>query len=565
MDKTLFVVLLTVASSLIAVACSTTPQPAQVSNNAQIATPMATDLPPTPTFTPLAASPTPEATPVLDPTPIPTINSLDSTPALSPTYTPRPVPTARTLPTPTNTRSPAPTPMPAPTYTPRPAPTPVTHALASQMKTLPWVADGVDETGRPVGQILDLAFNHNDYTFRTLLNQSSVGDRVFVADETRAIYEIGRVANRSPALAEELLTMPFLQTLEYDDILAIMAVRWLARYAHDGRLAAMMNHQTLEDGITDELTTLVAATGAIREVEEVRRMLNPGYADIEVHTGRTALSEEIKISIVRPHKNRHPGTMPEVVRTVNQIESLMAVPLPKPHMIFVFSDYAPTASANGISQGRRLDFAYALRGDREPPYDKYGSGRDLLPSVVIHEIGHDYYGNEIKSWLNHIPIKAGFEYIYRLDGRRPSETSEDVLNIIQRRACAAVNIQHLETTNPSSDRGQTLCHHYFAYWLGRELLEAVGEDEFMARMRRLYHMKNKIVAEGGEPGIVEIRELFPDQVEIVDRYWSGEVGSPEEKYWGGSASAVGDSIEHYFGCCCAGCVPTVSSTNLAAM
>ena len=40
------------------------------------------------------------------------------------------------------------------------------------------------------------------------------------------------------------------------------------------------------------------------------------------------------------------------------------------------------------------------------------------------------------------------------------------------------------------------------------------------------------MAEGVAPGIAEIRELFPGQLEIVERYWSGDVGNPEEQYWG---------------------------------
>ena len=99
------------------------------------------------------------------------------------------------------------------------------------------------------------------------------------------------------------------------------------------------------------------------------------------------------------------------------------------------------------------------------------------------------------------------------------------------------------------------CHHYLGYRMGRELLEALGQEEYFARMRRLYHRKEALVAEGIDPGIAEIRELFPDQLEIVERYWSGDVGNPEEKYWGGLANLVGHPLEHTFGCCCAGCAP----------
>ena len=251
--------------------------------------------------------------------------------------------------------------------------------------------------------------------------------------------------------------------------------------------------------------------------------------------------------------------MPELVRIAELLESTMQVPLPKPHMIFVISDYATSVSSRGISQGRRYDFAYGLRGDREDTQRfaaQYATDRPMLPSAMIHEIGHDYFGNEIKSWLNHTPVKT-FEYVYRLDGRDPSDVPETVLNTIpQRSGCEARNIQHLEEMNPpSSDRTNSLCNHYLGYWMGRELLEAVGQEEYFARMRRLYYRKEALVAEGIDPGIAEIRKLFPDQLDIVEHYWSGDVGNPEEKYWGGLANLMGDPLEHTFGCCCPGCAP----------
>ena len=81
----------------------------------------------------------------------------------------------------------------------------------------------------------------------------------------------------------------------------------------------------------------------------------------------------------------------------------------------------------------------------------------MLPSVMIREIGHDYFGNELKSWLNHTPVKT-FEYVYRLGGRDPSDVPEAVLNTIHRRSgCEARNIQHLEEMNPPTVTGPTTC------------------------------------------------------------------------------------------------------------
>ena len=102
-----------------------------------------------------------------------------------------------------------------------------------------------------------------------------------------------------------IVAMPFLKSLEIDDVLAIHGLSRLARYTGDGRLYALIEHPTLRNGITDDLTTLVAAAATPRDPDETSRMLDPGYTDIEVLNKGTELSPGLKISIVRamsPHR-----------------------------------------------------------------------------------------------------------------------------------------------------------------------------------------------------------------------------------------------------------------------
>ena len=548
-------------------------------------TPLPTDtaMPPTPTSAPAPAVATPNPT---TGTPEPTNTPL-------PTFTPRPRPTPTTVP-PTRTPRPIPPPTPPSPLAKMERADRLEPAQANQLEALPWIADGIDDSERDAAQMLiDAARNYPD-TFSALLQKTWVTDHDMTAAETDAIHGIRWSAKSAPAVPQamlalswvqdditeaegaaiqylyqtarydenivlSLLDMPFLQTIGPDDPLALYAISYMGRRGED-HLEALKQSRIFKDGITDDLTTLVRAAGTIRDADALVRWLVPGYANIEVHTGQTELTPELKISVFRDHTDPQPETMPELVRIAGQLESLMQVPLPNPSLVFVISDQAPSISTNGISQGRRYGFAYGLRGDRDNPQrfaSQYASDRPMLPSVIIHELGHDYFGNELKSWLNHTPVKT-FEYVYRLDGRDRSEIPENVLNVIQRRDCTAHNIQHLEEMNPdSSDRGNRLCHHYLGYWMGRELLEAVGQEEYFARTRRLYHRKEELVAEGIDPGIAEIKELFPDQLEIVERYWSGDVGNPEEKYWGGLASLAGYPMDHTFdfGCCCAGCMP----------
>ena len=56
-------------------------------------------------------------------------------------------------------------------------------------------------------------------------------------------------------------------------------------------------------------------------------------------------------------------------------------------------------------------------------------------------------------------------------------------------------------------------------------------------MRRLYYRKEALVAEGADPGIAEIRELFPDQLEIVEHVIGRATwATRRRRYWGGLAT-----------------------------
>ena len=428
--------------------------------------------------------------------------------------------------------------------------------VSEQILQLPWVQDNITEAeGRTIEYLYRTARGSPDLAHQ-MLESPWLRDDITKAEST-AIEHLYLTTRYDEDIVPSLLDMPFMHTVESDDALALYAISYMGRRG-ENHLETFKRSRIFQNGITDDLTTLVRAAGTIRDADALARWLVPGYASIEVHMGRTELTPELKISVFRDHGDPRPETVPELVRIAEQLEGLMQVPLPNPSLVFVISDQAPSISTNGISQGKRYGFAYGLRGDRENPQrfaSQYASDRPMLPSVMIHELGHDYFGNELKSWLNHTPVKT-FEYAYRLDGRDPSNVPENVLNVIQRRDCEARNIQHLEEMNPpASDRGNRLCHHYLGYWMGRELLEAVGQEEYFARMRRLYHRKEELVAAGADPGIADIRELFPEHLEIVERYWSGDVGNPEEQYWGGLANLIGHQMEHTFGCCCAGCVP----------
>ena len=206
-------------------------------------------------------------------------------------------------------------------------------AVAEQMLEASWVQDGVTEAESEAMQYIHRTARRAPALAQRMLGISWMQGGLTKA-ESQAIDYAELIYRYDEDFALAMLNMPFLRTLEFDDHLAVMAIHRLSRSHDDGRLETLKEHPTLEGGITDELTTLVAAAGTIREADEVERMLDPGYARIEVFTGQTELTPELKISIVRTHSEPRPETMPELVRIAELLESTMQVPLPKPHMIF---------------------------------------------------------------------------------------------------------------------------------------------------------------------------------------------------------------------------------------
>ena len=334
--------------------------------------------------------------------------------------------------------------------------------------------------------------------------------------------------------------MPFMESLEYDDVLALMAVNRLAVTKGDGRIEALMEHPTLRNGITDDLTTLVAATGTIQEARETLRMLDTGYADIEVLSGGTELSPHLKISVVRSGTPRLPGTMRDLKYAVELVESLMRTPLPVPHIIIVFNDLSVIKGAGGQNH----DFAIGSHVDNEPPV-KYASGKDMLQSVFIHEIAHHFFGNPSDYWLSEAGASI-FEYVYRLGDKEPHEAPPGMLEINPRSKCEAHDLKMVVDLGVRTDNmAQFRCNHYLGLQLFRELLETMGNEEFFASLRELYRLSLASIESGNNPGIAEVRQAFHDQSEIVEKHWSGKLNAPDNRPWDEGIAHQSHNLIHW--------------------
>ena len=387
--------------------------------------------------------------------------------------------------------------------------------------SLPWIQDDITETEEDFINFLESLDHRNEKAAAMVIAMPWAHDTITEpkANTVRYLDWIGR---KDSEAVSSIIAMPFLKSVDLDDVLALMAVNRFAVTKGDGRFEALMEHPTLRNGITDDLTTLVTAAGVIREAGEVRRMLNPGYAKIEVLTEGTALTPDLKISIVRTENSSWEGAAQGLKFGVELVESAMRLPLPIPHVIVVINDLAITREGPGA---QFHGFAIGIHTRNEKPV-QYASGKDVLHSTYTHEIAHNYFTSDfMESWLSE-GVPTTFEYIYRLEGKAPSEVPPEMLQVNLRGDCDAHDLRMQSERGKSA---QSSCKYYLGLGLFRELAEAMGHEAYYAGLRRLYHLSLEIRDSGGTAGIAEVRQAFPDQSEIVEKHWSGKLNAPENR------------------------------------
>ena len=291
------------------------PTPARTSESISalpVAVPTAGPLP-----TGTVAPPTPTLTPVATATPVPPTN----TPV--PVFTPAPRPTATSAP------APRPTPTAGPTPTPSP-PSPIAGlehgawldanqpALATELRNLAWVADGVDEAEREAAELLIAAARRHPQVFTALLTKQWVGDGITDA-ETDAIYGFSRTPMFSEGLIEGMLEISWVQ----DDITAeegkaigylYRAIRWAPGISDE-----LLAYPWVGDGVTsDETTALRYLYQAGRYVDELadRLVVKPWVQD-GVTSDEAAVIRDLYLTARAQDEALEPATNAKALQLVD--------------------------------------------------------------------------------------------------------------------------------------------------------------------------------------------------------------------------------------------------------
>ena len=378
----------------------------------------------------------------------------------------------------------------------------------------PWVQDNITATEAEFLDFLEALDDNHEKLAAKVIAFPWAQDAI-TATESNTVRYLHYLNYDNPGAAAQVIAMPFLKSLEPDDVLAI---RGMERLDDKGRLSVLLDHPTLRNGITDAQTTIVTAASIPRDDEEIRRMLNPGYADIETVSSGTKLTPNLKISIVRTGTQSQPSTMKAVLNAVEFAEEAMQLPLPVSHVILVLNDKAFPEGYGGANFG----FALAYNPEREQRQEDYD--KHILQSAFVHEVAHYYWGEQA-DWFEE-GIADTFEYMYGVE----IGISPGLLERPQRRNCEAHDLEMLTEQDPDQeDLDQFRCNYFLGQSLFLELLENLGTNKFNERLRQLYRL-SLVAKEADEtPGIAEVRQAFHDQISIVEKHWSGNLNAPENR------------------------------------
>ena len=458
--------------------------------------------------------PTSTAAPTNSPTPEPTVTATPSTPptatgTLSVAATPSPTPTVTATPSamPTATASPTQTVVSfsLQAFTNGPWLEQQDPQLASSIKKLDWIQDGIDDTeSKAIQDLLYIAVTSRSVVasivslswvqdgihdveagaFRWLNNigsaevASSVVSLGWVEDgieeiEVKAIERISYIDYKDAGEAFRIVSMPFLTTIEPLDVSALDALSDLAAFK-EGSLARVMAHPSLARGITDALTPIVAMLYGVAKTNPplTDRLLDPEGVDLERRSITLPLTGDVDLVIVRtgPGAARSMDLLEHSVRTS---EELMGEPFPTRYVGLLYEN-AVSGGFAGTNFGTHIAVL--------PKYDVDDGSyeAEFAPHAIAHEVAH-YFWSGNADWVD----EGVSDFMASsVENRRAGKT----VGVTNDPCPYARSIAELEILAPNADADLDVfgCNYSLGERLFVDMARTLGDDVIWRSLRDLY-------------------------------------------------------------------------------
>ena len=265
-------------------------------------------------------------------------------------------------------------------------------------RELPWVSDGVVESERRAAESLTYIGLRWGDVFLGLLESPWLAEGMSRDKET-VMVGLERLADEGfSGSAAKITGMPFLESVESADALAMTSLWHLARWRQDVFRQAMAN-PTLRDGITDDETKIVAVLHRSNRTL-VQTLLTPDVPMLEEREIDVPGAGKLLITIIRTQPGAE-RTMDLAEEAIRNISEFMQAPWPTKNIIFLYVRSADTSYA-GVHRGTYIEIK-----------SRYGA-EDVSPHYALflltHELGHyfwNYSHHGQEGWI----VEGGADFV----------------------------------------------------------------------------------------------------------------------------------------------------------
>lgn len=364
----------------------------------------------------------------------------------------------------------------------------------------PWVSDGINSTeerlfgkwGSNATDVPDLAV--------LALQKPWIADGL-IDDEVEIIHDLMKIGvnerlalvetnpgSDEPTIAYYLLQMPFLNSIEPIDVLAIRSL-YRVGWAHRHEQHSIVAHYAQQGGITDDHAKMMPVTAYVAENEPelLNTYLDPATASVEERSIVLPHTGPVTLAVIRT-KPGDEDTMTYLEEAVRFSEGFIRRPLPTSYIVLHVSEIVEPWG--GLFLGSHV-------GIREAYDDPDHDWNEHLRGIVHHEVSH-YYWHKGPSWLS----EGGADFFVLHAGARGTRAGLKGLA----HECRSTTVHDV-----TPERAYE-CRNNFGVELFFDLYHSLGEEEFLRGLWRLHDSTHgDLAADGCEEsrvGACQLRFAF---------------------------------------------------------
>ena len=393
---------------------------------------------------------------------------------------------------------------------------------SSMVSRLPWVLDGIDEDESWAVSSLPDLFNESPESGNALISKPWFRDGI-TREESEAVELLGALAYKTGS-ASEFVSMPFLDSIETTDVLALSSLYQLAllnwtTLATPSEFDEFMSRAEIADGITDGEAVFVALASDTYEFNPglTDRLLNIDEVMSEARTISLPLAGDVELLIVRTQ----PGSarsLDMLEQSVRFAERYMGEPFPTNYVALLYSDAVKPGFA-GHNSGTNIVVHPDFDSDAGSPESEEAE------FVIMHEVAHYYWSGSSQHWIDE--GAAEFLTITYVEGTLGLDIGEFLPSgFIHDYDCTDVSLKALEkqTSSEADD-----CAYDLGLLLFLDLHQELGAEDFRQGFRKLY-LSGKDVLDPESPearNISHVRKTFDIRSDraanVLRRWYEGEL------------------------------------------